>query len=194
MTRITSYNVCYTKLLRQIGSSIIFPADPIGPEYLAFTSWDFAYATNNNDIIAKAQYSPIYYITYHNVSVSNNIFNPTSYTVESQDIILAEPNDSLGYYFGGWFTNAAFTDTVSVPAIVKGSTGDKEFYAKWETVSGISSIPATIINVYPNPTTGLLTLDFDTNKVQSLIITNISGQQVFKQTDFETAPTRNNFV
>jgi uncharacterized protein (TIGR02145 family)/uncharacterized repeat protein (TIGR02543 family) len=70
-------------------------------------------------------------ITYHNVGTKNAIANPATYTIETADITLAVPTDSAGFTFGGWFTDAAYIDTVSSPAIAQGSIGDAVFYAKW---------------------------------------------------------------
>lgn len=72
----------------------------------------------------------VFNITYHGIGNVDNTNNPTTY--DGRQITLSVPSgDSLGYTFGGWFTDASFLDTVSTPAIELLSTGNKEFYAKW---------------------------------------------------------------
>jgi len=87
-------------------------------------------STGNKNFYAKWVANE-FTITYHNVGTLNSVSNPATYTVESGDIILAQPVDSTGYAFGGWFTNSECTNTISTPAIAEGSSGNKDFYAKW---------------------------------------------------------------
>lgn len=72
-----------------------------------------------------------YELTYH----LNGGVNPpdvlTSYTIETA-VELPKPSREH-YTFEGWFDNESLTGTV-VASIVKGSTGKKEFYAKWTPV------------------------------------------------------------
>jgi uncharacterized repeat protein (TIGR02543 family) len=58
-----------------------------------------------------------------------------SYTVISEAVILPTPVKT-GYTFAGWYANEEFTG-IAVTAILKGSAGDKTFYAKW-TVTNFS--------------------------------------------------------
>ena len=72
-----------------------------------------------------------YELTYH----LNGGVNPpdvrTSYTIETAFEL---PKPSREHYtFGGWFDNESLTGT-AIASIVKGSTGEKEFYAKWTPV------------------------------------------------------------
>jgi uncharacterized repeat protein (TIGR02543 family) len=60
---------------------------------------------------------------------------PLIYTTESAPITLPTPART-GYTFGGWFDNEGLTGT-KVTSILKGSMGDKTFYAKW-TAAGYS--------------------------------------------------------
>ena len=63
----------------------------------------------------------VYDITYELAGGVNDPANPSTYTVESATITLAEPSRE-GYVFEGW------EPTDNIPA---GSTGDKTFTAKW---------------------------------------------------------------
>ena len=71
-----------------------------------------------------------YSITYNNLEGASNS-NPESYTIESANITLANPGERTGYDFEGWFTNEGLTIPAATPAIATGSTGAKEYWAKW---------------------------------------------------------------
>lgn len=58
-------------------------------------------------------------------SYAQGVSNPTSYTVESQDIVL-NPAIREGYAFDGWYVGGN-----SISTIKKGSVGDMSLYAKW---------------------------------------------------------------
>lgn len=72
-----------------------------------------------------------YTITYHNVEGVNNT-NATTYTVQSDDIDIAVVT-KVGYSFDGWYSDGAFTQ-VAADKILKGSTGNLDFYAKWTPI------------------------------------------------------------
>ena len=75
-----------------------------------------------------------YTITYNLDGGTNAAANPAKYTVATSTITLADPTKT-GYTFGGWYSEAAFTNKVT--QIAKGSTGDKTLYAKW-TANGVA--------------------------------------------------------
>ncbi|GHT15108.1 hypothetical protein AGMMS4956_14360 [Bacteroidia bacterium] len=63
---------------------------------------------------------------------TNNVANPSTYTIESGTITLQAPTKT-GYTFTGWFTGIyADTKVTTIPA---GSTGGKTLYAIWAAVS-----------------------------------------------------------
>ncbi|SHM95768.1 Listeria/Bacterioides repeat-containing protein [Fibrobacter sp. UWR3] len=73
-----------------------------------------------------------YKISYEMNGGTNNVSNPTFYTVESDPITFAEPTYP-GYKFIGWFYDAGFTSPAT--GIAKNSTtGEKTLYAKWEQI------------------------------------------------------------
>lgn len=88
---------------------------------------------STGDRTYTATWTPINYnITYTNAvngtdGVTNT--NPTTYTIESDAITLADPSRD-GYEFAGWFSDAEF-NTAATTTIAQGSTGDKTFWAKW---------------------------------------------------------------
>ena len=74
-----------------------------------------------------------YGITYHLNGGENDTDNPVNYTIETATIWL-KPAEKKGYTFKGWYNNAACSGS-PVTDIVRGSTGYKEFWAKWEAVT-----------------------------------------------------------
>ena len=85
--------------------------------------WDKA-----NDGILYAKWEAITYtITYH-LNGGSGAENST-YTIESEDIILPTPTKA-GHTFGGWYDNEDCTGE-AITKIAQGSTGDKEYWAKW---------------------------------------------------------------
>lgn len=85
----------------------------------------------SSDITITANYEPIIYqIDYELNGCKNYVDNPTSYTIETDSIILAAP-ERLGYIFKGWYRKEDFSDS-PITQIVNGSTGNVKLYAKWE--------------------------------------------------------------
>ncbi|MCG8696916.1 MAG: InlB B-repeat-containing protein [Bacteroidales bacterium] len=120
-------------------------------DILKFTaSIDGKSVVNDNYVATKdaeIEFLVPYTITYHNIGNNQNVgSNPTTYTYETTDITLSEPSDSTGFTFGGWYTDAACTDTVGAPVIAQGSTGNKAFYAKW-VIFDIDGNMYTAVNI-----------------------------------------------
>lgn len=83
-----------------------------------------------SNLIITARYDAIeYQITYH---LDEDTTNTANYTIEDE-VVLYTPTKN-GYNFGGWYTNEFFDDD-AVTKIERGSTGPKEFYAKWEAIN-----------------------------------------------------------
>ncbi len=57
--------------------------------------------------------------------------NPTTYTIESSDIILTAPTKE-GYIFTGW-TGTGISEMTTAVTILSGSTGDRTYTAHWST-------------------------------------------------------------
>lgn len=77
-----------------------------------------------------------YTITYNVDDETNAGGNPTTYTIESAKIDLANATKS-GFTFNGWYSEDTFTNEVT--QIVSGSTGNRTLYAKF-TVNGYDVI------------------------------------------------------
>jgi uncharacterized repeat protein (TIGR02543 family) len=76
-----------------------------------------------------ARWTPIVWtITYQLYDGTNNPANPSTYTIESGNINLADASKP-GSTFVGWYSDASFSNASST--ISTGSTGNKTFYAKF---------------------------------------------------------------
>ena len=84
-----------------------------------------------------AKFSEIYIITYTLDGGTNAANNPADYTVETATITLADASKD-GYTFEGWYSDAAFTTDNEVTEIATGSTGNKEFFAKFSETYNIT--------------------------------------------------------
>ena len=90
----------------------------------------------------------------------------TSYTVESASITLPTPTYT-GLTFGRWYENSGFTgDAVTV--ILAGSTGHKEYYAKW-------TVPVTF-NKNDASATGTMAVQNVVYGVETALIANAFGR------------------
>ncbi|PKM40942.1 MAG: hypothetical protein CVV04_00330 [Firmicutes bacterium HGW-Firmicutes-9] len=142
-----------------IESADITLANPTkaGYNFLGWTPTDNIPTGSTGDKSFTAMWSDAieYNISYVLGGGVNNGSNPTTYTVESALITLANPTKA-GYTFNGW------TPTDNIPA---GSTGDKEFTATWSDAN-VYNITYELnggVNNGSNPSTytvesGLITL------------------------------------
>ena len=84
--------------------------------------------TSNTTLYAKWTLIT-YTLTYHlNNGTAPSPDNPTTYTIETAAITLKNPARTY-YSFLGWYAESTF-DTVQT-TILQGSTGNKDFFAKW---------------------------------------------------------------
>ena len=81
------------------------------------------------DISVYACYDLITYNITYNLNGGSGASN-TTYNVESATIILPTAPTKTGYTFAGWYDNVNLTGN-TVTQVAKGSTGHKEFWAKW---------------------------------------------------------------
>jgi uncharacterized repeat protein (TIGR02543 family) len=75
----------------------------------------------------------VYAITYRLNDGTNHASNPESYTVESLLLLLYAPVKT-NYTFNGWYATGDYSGS-AITNIPQGSTGDKEFWAKWTPVN-----------------------------------------------------------
>ena len=84
----------------------------------------------------------VYSISYVNDGKYRyDIVNPTSYTVENEDLYIARPYKE-GYDFLGWVIAGDRTETINNPMVVrKGSHGDLKLYAEYR----VSTLPVGVV-------------------------------------------------
>lgn len=106
------------------------PTAPAREGY-TFKGWSGSYQNISKNTELTAEYEPIpYSITYELNGGSMESENPSSYTIETETNILAEPVRE-GYFFVGWYEQDDFSGT-PVDRIPKGSMGNKTLYARWQ--------------------------------------------------------------
>ena len=86
----------------------------------------------------RAVWTPISYSITYNRTFGTATGNPTSYTIESEEIVLEKPSRTK-YEFKGW-TGENLTEPVLDLSIPKGSTGNRTYTAVWETSDPILNI------------------------------------------------------
>ena len=90
---------------------------------------DYVNYNSKRDITVYAKWNIITYnINYELADGLNHLSNPSSYTIETNTIILSAPTKE-GYTFEGWYSDLNFTNYVS--EITIGSIGNLTLYAKW---------------------------------------------------------------
>ena len=82
----------------------------------------------DGEVTLYAKWLELYTITYELDGGTNADSNPEKYTVETEDIILAEATRKC-YTFAGWYIDEECSDGIT--EITKGTTGDITLYAKW---------------------------------------------------------------
>ena len=109
------------------------PAKPTKTGYI-FSGWNpelpEKFPAEDKTYTAQWAREGDYTITYNLNDGTDNGGNPASYNVETATITL-KPAGRKGYDFIGWYEKADFSSS-PVTQIVKGSTGNKVFWAKWE--------------------------------------------------------------
>ena len=133
----TSTESQYTFGTMNEGDPITAPANPTLAGF-EFVGWDAGndgiadeVATNmpSSDLTYTAIWRQIYSLTYEGLNGATNS-NPSSYTVVTPTITLANPGTRTGYTFTGWTCGGS-----PITQIVLGSTGDKTITANWSVNS-----------------------------------------------------------
>lgn len=93
------------------------------------TEFNFGTAIEENITLYASWEKLTYNITYDLNGATGSHSNPLEYTVETASFAFENPTLSEGFDFIGWF----YDKNLSNPAtsIKKGTTGDKNIYAKW---------------------------------------------------------------
>ncbi|MBR0150593.1 MAG: InlB B-repeat-containing protein, partial [Synergistaceae bacterium] len=109
--------------------------DFMGWNYDGITSEDFTIPHNSSgDIELKALWNlHTYTISYDLHGGTSSPNNPTTYTIESEDFTLFNPEKPC-YVFTGWAGSADIESSMDVN-IRKGSSGDRNYFASWRPIT-----------------------------------------------------------
>lgn len=95
-----------------------------------FVGWDKDVSAIDKATTVTAQWEACAYtITYNLAGGFGATDNPSTYTIESDDITLLSP-EREGFVFAGWTASDSFTPVIDY-VLKKGSYGNKEFTAVW---------------------------------------------------------------
>ena len=136
----------------QYEASITKPEDPSKEGY-TFIGWtpDVSETMPAEDVTYVATWEINQYpITYDLAggTLPDGVTNPTSYTIESDDIILSNPTRD-GYTFEGWIGSDLLEPTLEV-TIAHGCTGERSYTAMWSAINAIIQLSndSKSVNVY----------------------------------------------
>jgi uncharacterized repeat protein (TIGR02543 family) len=125
-----------------------------------------------------ARVVPTEYTITYNVNGGDDI-SQGSYNIASAPVTLPIPQKDNND-FKGWYTNSMFTGD-AVTEIPTGSTGNKNFWAKWEPSAGptaVNTVELSTLRLYPNPVaTGILTIESPSGSGK-IEVYNVSGTLV----------------
>lgn len=85
----------------------------------------YVLASSGESVTVYAKFAPVVYTITYDYDGGTGVENPTTYTVESEDIMLCDATKD-GFEFAGWFDQ-----DVKVERIAKGSHGNLSLVAKW---------------------------------------------------------------
>ncbi len=103
-------------------------------------SYSFTMPGKDYSLIAKWE-ATTYQVSYDLSGGINDSGNPSTYTVENDEILLREPTKE-GYEFKGWYADPSYSTRVT--SIPRGSAGDRELYAKWEAVKHSLTVTSNV--------------------------------------------------
>ena len=113
--------------------------------------------STQKDVSLTAKWNVVSYTINYEYDGGTQVDNPTSYTVDSEDIILAASH-KFGYDFVGWIDDAG----KKVEVIRKGSSGDLILHAEWSPIEfsivlngANGSCPTTLTYTIENKTVTL---------------------------------------
>ncbi len=145
----------------------------------AITSYTFGNLTSAQILKVVTEAIQQYTITY-NLNGGTVTGNPTSYTSESNVITLVNPTKD-GYNFTGW-TGTGLTEATETVTIPKGSTGDREYTANWESTVTPANAPVITTGLTPvnwNGTSWVATTeanwDYNYNSVATATQSTVAG-------------------
>ena len=156
VTFVTGCDTTIAQTTVKDGEKLTAPKEKLSKAGYEFAGWtkdgaDFSFDTAiKANITLTAKWTPVSYtITYNGVENATNPNKATTYTIESDDITLADATKD-GFIFDGWFD--AETAGNKVTKIEKGSTGNKVLYARWTEIKDDSATAEITVTIAENAT------------------------------------------
>jgi len=128
-------------ITQNYNTSVSAPSSPAKNGY-RFAGWYSDISLNEiyeftampaTDITLYAKWELENYNIIYNLSGGiNNSNNPSTFTIESADIILQNPQ-KVGYNFAGWYSDSEYKNPVDT--IENGTYNNVEVFAKWEIIT-----------------------------------------------------------
>ena len=147
---------------------------------LGYTVYTATVSFNGNTYTDKTRTLIEYSITYNGLDDATlEADNPTSYTVESDDITLTNPTRE-GYAFAGW-TGTDLNEATMEVTIVAGSTGNREYTATWNPIVTFKA------NDGASPATDDVTQTVPNNTATALRAFTVEGTDMFTREGYAFA-------
>ncbi len=116
----------------QAGDTVTAPVkDYTGFEYVEALSTVQGEVQADNSLVLEVYYDrACYSVQYHNMEAATNPDGNGAEYIYGIGMALLEPSKT-NFVFGGWYTDAAFTEENKIAAISTEQTGEFHVYAKW---------------------------------------------------------------
>jgi uncharacterized repeat protein (TIGR02543 family) len=137
-----------------------------------------------------ANLSEAYTLTYNADGGSHE--NPSEYATEGTPLTLLAATKE-GYDFMGWYANAEFTGD-AITEIAEGTSGDLEFWAKFEVSIGVSSAISSELTIYPNPVKHQFVITNNQIEIESISLFSMNGELLFYEIPSSTEQTSVNMI
>jgi len=139
--------------------------------------WNFATDVVTGNITLYAKWTVINVVTFD----SRGGTAVPAQNVRSGEKVTQPPEPTRnGWIFTGWYKEFNYMNEWDFATDVV--AGNITLYAYWTQVTSVEINQAPIARIYPNPTMGAFTLEFDTEKTYHLTITDMNGKVLSRQT------------
>ncbi len=169
----------------EYGSAATAPSEPSRTGY-AFTGWDVEFSSITSDLTVIAQYAnsfTVKFTTDGNGTIKENAEQTVEYGASATKVE-AIANDE--YQFVKWQDENGNEVSTNNPFTLTNVTQDSTIIAVFERTTGVGSL-STVSNldIYPNPTTGVVSINFGSiTEKAKLSIYTITGEVVYSNPSF----------
>ncbi len=173
------------------GSTATRPADPTRTDYIfggwfkeaaCTNGWNFNTDVVNSNTSLYAKWTEKSANTY-TVTFNSQGGSEVTPAIANAGSTVTRPVDPTraGYKFVDWYKEA---DCINIWNFDTDMVTDNiTLYAKWmESTTGLEIADKPLVKLYPNPTDGLFTLNFETPGKYRITITTVSGKVLQRQT------------